>query len=73
MTKLEENMSRFFGSKGCNDGCGFLDGKMLIIIALVFLVLCTDILEDILCDDGIWIWVILIVLLLFNFDDGCCC
>ncbi|MBS5787657.1 MAG: hypothetical protein KIC98_07085 [Clostridioides difficile] len=72
MTKLE-NMSRFFGSKcGCDDG-GFLDGKMLIIIALIFLVLCTDILEDILCDDSIWIWVILIVLLLFNFDDGCCC
>ena len=70
MTKLEENMSRFFGSCGCNGG--FLDGKMLIIIVLIFLVLCTDILEDILCDDSIWIWVILIVLLLFNFDDGCC-
>ena len=68
MTKLEDNMERFFG--GCE---GFFGNKMLIIIVIVFLLLCKDILEDLLCDDNIWIWVILIVLLLFNFDDGCCC
>ena len=68
MTKREDNMERVFG--GCE---GFFGNKMLIIIVIVFLLLCTDILEDLLCDDNIWIWVILIVLLLFNFDDGCCC
>ena len=28
--------------------------------------------DDLFDDDSIWIWIILIVLLLFNFDDGCC-
>lgn len=47
MTKLEDNMERFFG--GCE---GFFGNKMLIIIVIVFLLLCTDILEDLLCDDN---------------------
>ena len=68
MSKLENNLSRFFGD------CGFnFNGGILIAIVLVFLLLCTDILDDFFDDDSIWIWIILIILLLFNFDDGCCC
>ena len=68
MAKLEDTLSRFFGD------CGFdFNGGILIIIVLVFLLLCTDFLDDIFDVDNIWIWVILIILLLFNFDDGCCC
>ncbi len=56
MPKLEESLSRFFGD------CGFeFNGGILIIIVLVFLLLCTDFLDDIFDDDSIWIWVILII------------
>lgn len=72
MSKLDETLSRFFGG----DDCGF-NGGLLIIIAIVFLLLATDIFDDIFDnifdDDNCWIWIILIILLLFNFDDGCCC
>ena len=68
MAKLEESLSRFFGG---DDGFGF-NGGILIIIAIVFLLLATNIFDDLFDDDSIWIWVILIILLLFNFDDGCC-
>ena len=67
MSKLEESLSRFFGG----DDCGF-NGGLLIVIAIVFLLLATNIFDDLFDDDSIWIWIILIVLLLFNFDDGCC-
>lgn len=51
MPKLEESLSRFFGD------CGFeFNGGILIIIVLVFLLLCTDFLDDIFDDDSIWIW-----------------
>ena len=63
MAKLEETLSRFFGG----EECGFNSG-LLIVVAIVFLLLATNIFDD----DSIWIWIILIVLLLFNFDDGCC-
>lgn len=73
MSKLEESLSRFFGG---DDGCGF-NGGILIVIAIVFLLLATnifdDIFEDLFDNDSIWIWIILIILLLFNFDDGFCC
>ena len=65
MAKLVDTISRFFGG---NDG---LFGNILIIVVLVFLVLCTDILDNFFEDDSMWIWVILIILLLFNFDDSC--
>ncbi|MGM9536471.1 MAG: hypothetical protein ACI3VR_14495 [Intestinibacter sp.] len=68
MSKLESNLSRFFGDCGIN-----FNGGILIAIVLVFLLLCTDILDEFFDDDSIWIWIILIILLLFNFDDGCCC
>lgn len=68
MAKLEETLSRFFGG----DDCGGFNGGLLIVIAIVFLCLATNIFDDLFEDDNIWIWIILIILLLFNFDDGCC-
>ena len=67
MAKLEETLSRFFG--GADYG---FNGGLLIVIAIVFLLLATNIFDDLFDDDSIWIWIILIILLLFNFDDGCC-
>lgn len=64
MSKLNNLMRGF--------GFDFGGGGFLILIALAFLLLGTDILEDFFCDENAWIWIILIVLLLFNFDDGCC-
>ena len=66
MAKLEDTISRFFGG---NDG--IFGNRLLIIVVLVFLVLCTDIIDNFIEDDSMWIWVILIILLLFNFDDSC--
>ena len=66
MAKLEDTISRFCGG---NDG--IFGNRLLIIVVLVFLVLCTDILDNFFEDDSMWIWVILIILLLFNFDDSC--
>ncbi|MGL4911333.1 MAG: hypothetical protein ACRC3Y_02765 [Romboutsia sp.] len=67
MAKLEDTLSRFFGGNN-----GLFSSGMLIIIVLVFLVLCTDILDNFLENDSAWIWIILVILLLFNFDDSCC-
>ena len=66
MAKLEDTISRFFGVNNKIFGNG-----LLIVIVLVFLVICTDILDNFFEDDGMWIWVILIILLLFNFDESC--
>ena len=41
MSKLESNLSRFFGDCGIN-----FNGGILIVIVLVFLLLCTDILDN---------------------------
>lgn len=67
MAKLEDVLSRFVGGEN-----GLFNNKTLIIIALIFIVLCTDILDNFFEDDNAWVWVILILLLLFNFDDSCC-
>lgn len=67
MSKLEDTISRLFGGED-----GLFGGGLLIIIVIVFLLLCTDILDNFLEDDSVWIWIILVILLLFNFDDGCC-
>ena len=53
MAKLEETLSRFFGG----DDCGF-NGGLLIVIAIVFLLLATNIFDDLFDDDSIWIWII---------------
>ena len=66
MAKLEDTISRFFGGKD-----GIFGNGLLIVIVLVFLLVCTDILDNFLEDDSMWIWIILIILLIFNFDDGC--
>ena len=69
MSKLD-NLLRNYGS-GCNSAFG--GTSLLIIAVIVFLLLCTDILDNFFCDDTAWIWIVFIILLLFNFDDGCCC
>ena len=66
MAKLEDTISRFFGGNN-----GIFSNGLLIVIVLVFLVICTDILDNFFEDDGMWIWIILIILLLFNFDESC--
>ena len=66
MAKLEDILSHFLG-----DNNDLFSSGMLIIIALVFLVLGTDILDNFLENDSAWIWIILVILLLFNFDDSC--
>ena len=74
MAKLN-NLLRGSGFGGLFNGCNGLFGgnNSILIIALVLLVLCTDLLEDLFCDDNMLIWVVLIVLLLCNFDDNDCC
>ncbi|MGL5346033.1 MAG: hypothetical protein ACRDA3_01655 [Peptostreptococcaceae bacterium] len=67
MGKLDSVISRFFGG---NDG--LFGSGLLIVIVIVFLFMCTDILDNFLEDDNMWIWIILVILLLFNFDDSCC-
>ena len=67
MSKLDDILSRLFG--GSN---GLFGNRLLIVIAIVFLVLGTDLLDNLLEDDSMWVWIILIILLLFNFDDTCC-
>ncbi|GAA3660855.1 hypothetical protein [Asaccharospora irregularis] len=67
MAKLEDTLSRFLGGDD-----GLFGNKMLVVIVIVFLLLCTDILEVFLEDENAWVWVILVILLLFNFDDCCC-
>lgn len=67
MAKLEDTLSHFFGGSD-----GLFSNGMLIVIVLVFLVLCTDILDNFLENDSAWMWIILVIILLFNFDDNCC-
>lgn len=66
MAKLQDAISRFFG-----DNDSIFGNELLIIIVLIFLFICTDILDNFFEDDSIWVWIILIILLLFNFDDSC--
>ncbi len=61
-------LQRLFG------GCGFLDNWGLIILLIIgaILLIGDDILEWLFCDDMAIIWIVLLILLLTNFDDGCC-
>ena len=74
MAKLDNLLrgSSFGGLFGGKHGL-FGGNNGILIIILVFLVLCTDLLEDLFCDDNMLIWIILIVLLLCNFEDNDCC
>lgn len=64
----ENKLSRFF------DGGIFQNGPWFIIILIlaVLLILGDDIIEWLFCDDMALIWIVLIILLLTSFDDGCC-
>ena len=62
MAKLEDAISHLIGDD-------IFGGKILIVVAIVFLVLCTDILENLFEDENMWVWAILIFLLLFNFEQ----
>lgn len=69
----QEGLQRFFGGCGCNGfGGGF--GIILLLIIAAILLLGDDLLEWIFCEDNAIIWIVLLVLLLTNFDfgGGCC-
>ena len=62
-----QGIQRLFG------GCGF-GGTELIILLIIgaVLLLGDNLLEWLFCDDMAIIWIVLLILLLTNFDDGCC-
>ena len=67
-----KGLERLFG--GC--GCDFGNGGLILLIALgAILLMGDDILEWIFCDDMSLIGIVLLILLLtnFEFDNGCCC
>ncbi|HSQ88144.1 hypothetical protein [Romboutsia sp.] len=67
----EQGLSRFFGKGLCCEGGGLI----ILIILGVILLLGEDLLEWIFCDEMSLIWIVLLILLLtnFDFDGGCCC
>lgn len=67
MAKLEDTLSRIFGGTD-----NILNNRMLIVLILIFIAVFTDLLDDFLDNDNAWIWIILVILLLFNFDDSLC-
>ncbi|MDR0879496.1 MAG: hypothetical protein LBN09_02190 [Clostridioides sp.] len=71
MSKIGENITSFLSR---DEPCfgGYLDGRILLTIFLVFLLLCTDTIDGLFSDEGTLVWIILIALLLFKFDDNCC-
>lgn len=67
MAKLEQSLYRLFGGES-----DLFGGKFLIVIVIILLFMGTDLLDTFLQDENMWIWIILVILLLFNFDDSCC-
>ena len=67
MAKLEDTISHFLKTDK-----GLFKNNMLIIIAIVFIVISTDILDDLFEDDNMWIWILLVILLVINYDDTYC-
>ena len=68
----KNSLQRFFKKCGCDDNGGII---ILLILGALLLV-GEDLLEWIICDDMALIWIVLLVLLLTNFDldgHGCCC
>lgn len=59
MSKIEKAITQFTG----------INNNSLIMIAIILLILCTDILDD-LFEDNIHL-VILIIFLIFNIDNDC--
>ncbi|GAA3660850.1 hypothetical protein [Asaccharospora irregularis] len=68
----ENKLSRFFGCGPCNKDL-FGPGFIVLIIIVAILALGEDIIQWLFCDDMALIWIVLIILLLTSFDDGCCC
>lgn len=67
----EQGLSRFFGNDlFCGGG-----GLIILLIVGAILLLGEDLFEWIFCDDMALIWIVLLILLLtnFDFDGGCCC
>jgi hypothetical protein len=67
----EQGLSRFFGKDlFCGGG-----GLVILLIVGAILLLGEDLIEWIFCDDMALIWIVLLILLLtnFDFDGGCCC
>lgn len=64
MSKLDDAISHLIGDD-------IFGGKTLIVVAMVFLVLCTDILDNFFEDENMWVWAILIFLLLCKFEQDC--
>lgn len=64
-----KGLQRIFG------GCGFGENGGLIILLVIgaFLLLGDDLMDWLFCDEMSIIWIVLLVLLLTSFDDGCCC
>jgi hypothetical protein len=62
-----QGIQRLFG------GCGFGGTELIILLIIVAVLLLGDnLLEWLFCDDMAIIWIVLLILLLTNFDDGCC-
>ncbi|MGX4600978.1 hypothetical protein [Faecalimicrobium sp. JNUCC 81] len=68
----EQGLQRFFGG-GIFGGGGL--GIIVLLILGAILLLGDDLIEWLFCDDMALIWIVLLVLLLtnFDFDGGCCC
>lgn len=67
----ELNYSRFFGGLDFG-GMGFLLPLLVIFLLFSF---GEDIFEFFFCEDNAIIWIVLLVVLFMvgDFDDGCCC
>lgn len=60
------SLERLFGE------CGFGGWGMIIILIIgALLILGDEIIEWLFCDEMALIWIVLLVLLLTSFDDGC--
>lgn len=68
-----KSLERLFG--GCGFGGSLFGGSGFIVILIIgaLLLLGDEIIEWLFCDDMALIWIVLLVLLLTNFDDGCGC
>ena len=59
---------------GCNQILDYFNNKTLIVLVIVAVILFMgeELLEWILCDEKILIWIVSLMLLLTNFEFDCC-
>ena len=59
---------------GCNQILDYFNNETLIVLVIVAVILFMgeELLEWILCDEKILIWIVLLMLLLTNFEFDCC-